>query len=137
VQVATAIPVAGGAYAYQADVAVMPRGLAVRAHQQPPRSHCLFHKLIKARLEHGRATSCQQRHLLRVHVDADCGMAVLRQTRCGDATDIAEAKDTNPHVYLPSYPQEFHPGGARSSTHDVTERKFATPLQSVWRPAAV
>ena len=78
--------------------------LAVRAHPQPPGSHCLSHKVIKARLEHRCATCCQQRHLLRVHVDANRGMAVLRQTRRGDATDITEAKDTNPHVYLLSDP---------------------------------
>ena len=100
-QVETAIPIAGGAYAYQTHVAVMHCGLGVGAHQQSVGSHCLSHKLIKTRLEHRRVTCCHQRYLLRVHVDADRGMAILRQTRCGDATDIAKTKDTNSHLHPP------------------------------------
>ena len=81
-------------------------GLTVRAHQQPVGSHCRSHKRVKARLEHGRVACGHQRHLLRIHVDADRRMTVVRQTRCRDATDIAEAKDANPHVYLRSDPQD-------------------------------
>ena len=104
VEIEAAIAVAGGADADQTDVAVMDSGLAVRAHQQPAGAHGLSHELLKARLEHGRVARCHQGHLLRTHVNADRGMTVVRQTRCGDAPDIAEAEDANSHVYLPFAP---------------------------------
>ena len=101
VQIEAAIAVAGGADAYQTDVAVMHCGPSVGAHQQPIGSDALSHELLEARLEHGRVARCHQRHLLRIHVDADRGMTVVRQTRGGHATDIAEAENTNAHVHPP------------------------------------
>src|SRR5690606_27992243 len=99
-QVQASVAIAGRADADQADVARGHRIASARGRHESPGANALRDQLIQAGLDDWGSARSDRLDLLRIAVDPDNLVSVVRQARGGDTADVAKAEHTDLHGVL-------------------------------------
>ncbi len=73
-------------------------GLGVGGEAQPPGVEIALDHCVETRLMDGDLAALEQVDLARVHIDADHGVAGIRQASAGDEAHVTGAEDRNSHT---------------------------------------